>query len=520
MVHYILEILATVILVGVIGKKIKLPLPILLVTAGIAISYIPGMASVHIVPEIVLLIFLPPLLFADAWMIPKREFLLYKRPIGLLAIGLVIATTLIIGYITHYLIPSIPLSMGFVLGAIVSPTDAVAVSSIIEHLKIPKSINIILRGESLINDASGLVAFKFALVAALTGYFSTLDAIKGFVIASLGAGFIGFVLAYCFEYVLQYLKNHQISDHYIEVSISLLTPFIAYLFAEHFHFSGVIAVVIAGLYSGWKDLKNLSYNTRGHLKIVWETLIFLLNGMMFILLGLQLPFILESLPIESIGKLLGYSILIFTIMIVIRVVWVFCGAYIPRLISKTIRQRHPELKPSHVFIVGWGGIRGTITVVAAFAIPIAHLDSRSIVIFVAFVITMCSLLVQGLSMLYIINKLGVNEITSESNLQKVRINLAHAAIKKINEVYASEQIAQNIIDYYQRFIDHLSQTNTIFDKEEYKLENELRKMSLEAEKEELLRLYKTKDIDEELFKEIRDELDLKLRALLHKSFLV
>ena len=516
MVIYILQILAVVILVGIASKKIKLPMPILLVASGIAMSYIPNINAVEIVPEIVLLIFLPPLLFADAWMIPKREFMLYKRPISLLAVGLVIATTFVIGHVTHYLIPSIPLSMCFVLGAIVSPTDAVAVLSIIEHLKIPKSINIILRGESLINDASGLVAFKFAVAAALTGHFSATDAVKGFLISAVGAATIGFTLAYCLERALQYLKEHKISDHYIEASVSLLTPFIAYLMAEHLHLSGVIAAVIAGFYSGWKDLKDLSYNNRTHLKTVWETLIFLLNGMMFVLLGLQLPFILEPLPIDSIGQYISCAIIIFAVMLTTRIAWVFSGAYIPRFLFPKLRRMHPDLKPSHVFLIGWGGIRGTITVVAAFAIPITpNLESRSIVILLAFVITMCSLLIQGLSMLHIINKLGVNQIDGRSNASAVRIALASAAVDKISQTHGNSKIAQNIINYYKGLITQLQndKNNKKNDKknDDYKLLNELRKISTEAEKTELARLYKIQQIDEELFKELREELDLKLR---------
>ena len=513
MVYLALVILIAIVIIEITSKIIKIPSPVLLVIAGSIIGFLPGIPAINIPPEIMLLIFLPPLLFGEAWTIPKRELFLYRRPVGLLSIGLVVAITFSVGYATHYFIPDIPLFVGFILGAILSPTDAVAVSSIIEKLRVPQSISIILRGESLINDASGLVAFKFALLAATTGYFSPIEALNGFALVTIGGITIGFLLALSVEYLGKFLARYHLSNYYIEISISLISPFIAYISAEHFQFSGIIAVVVAGLYSGWKDLTTLSHNCRSHLKSVWATLLFLLNGIMFILLGLHLPVILQYPHNESFLQLFIYAVIIFSIMLVTRIIWTFCGAYIPRYIFKSLRVANPNLDPFQVFIVAWGGMRGTITVIAAFSIPLnSHFDgARNLIIHLAFIVTIFSLLVQGLSLPWIIKKLKVQNLP-KNELHDIKLKLVDAAINKIYYVEANHEIIKRITAEYQRLREHI--IYSIKDlKGEHREEIELRKISLEAEKDELLQLYKNNIIDEEVFKKIRDEIEIKLKPI-------
>ena len=245
-------------------------------------------------PGFFFLCFLPPLLFADGWFMPLREFAKAKRPILLLAIGLVTFTTLAVGFVAHWLVPDLPLAMAFALGAIVSPTDAVAVNAITERLRVPARLTTILNGESLMNDATGLVGFKFALAAVIAGSFSLRAMAVDFSIVAFGGFALGLVLGYAIGRLRDLLLHLQASDTLIEITLSLLTPYAAYLAAEHLGVSGVLAVVAAGLYSGWRDPVKMEAETRQTTYGVWSLLLFWLNGIAFVLLGLQFPTLLAA----------------------------------------------------------------------------------------------------------------------------------------------------------------------------------------------------------------------------------
>ena len=518
MAYLILEILIAVITLGILGRKLPIPLPVLWVLGGLIISFIPGLPAIHLMPELIFLIFLPPLLYADAWLIPKRELFTFKRPIILLSLGLVITTTTVVGLVAHYFIPSLSLPLSFALGAILSPTDVIAVSAIVERLKVPKRIDIILKGESLINDASGLVAFKFAIIAAGTGYFSYANALQDFIILSLGGIMVGLAVAWSIEQIFLRLARHNFTDCFIEVAVSILIPFAAYLPAEHFHLSGVLAVVTAGLYTGWKDLAVLSSESRMYAKTIWGMLLFLLSGTVFVLLGLQLPNMLEGLTTHSFFQLLWYVGLIFSVLILTRMIWVFPGAYLPRLLFRKIRDEEPSIKISQVFIIGWAGIRGTITLAAALSIPILNIGdnasvNRDLVIFIAFGVTIASLMIQGTSLPYIIRKLKVMRENNGDSEKKIRISIAQATINNLEVLKKKEKtnLVERLINEYKMIIDHLSINNEKVNAKNTNLnkDHKLRKHALEVEKRELYRLYKDKIISEDLFREIRFELDLR-----------
>src|SRR5437867_2437331 len=369
-IQIVLGLLLAVAVVGAIGKWIPLPLPILLVAAGTLLSYLPGLDSLRIDPEIFFLLFIPPLLFADGWLIPKRDFLGVLRPVLLLAFGLVFLTVLVVGYFVHWLIPSLPLAAAFALGAVISPTDAVAVSSITAKLKIPSRVTTIVTGESLINDASGLVAFKFAIAAAMTGVFTWSDAVLQFLVLSGGGLALGLAVAWLIGQLRVHLVRFCVNDPTIQTIISLLTPYAAYLAAETLHVGSILAIVSAGLYAGVHDTRHIDTPTRTHSWEVWTMVLFAFNGLVFLLLGIQLHSIIEDLSQSSALLLAGYALSLSVVVIVLRLLWVFPGAYLPLLLSKRIRQREGIHEPRLVFLVGWAGIRGSVTMAAALSLPL------------------------------------------------------------------------------------------------------------------------------------------------------
>src|SRR5438067_1026823 len=296
---------------GALAKWIALPLPIILTTGGALLSFVPALARVRLDPDIFFLLFVPPLLFSDGWLFPKREFVGYLRPILLLAFGLVAATVVAVGYLMHWLVPSLPLAAAFALGAIVSPTDAVATAAVTERLPLPSRVTHIVNGESLINDASGLVAFKFAVAAVATGAFSLADAGVQLALVAGGGAAAGGAVAAVIGALRTRLSRFCVDDPTIQTIISLLTPYAAYLVAEHLHVSGVLAVVAAGLYAGWHDTGHMSVATRRHGWEVWAMLLYLFNSLAFILLGLQLPSVVANLATRAWSEIALYALALY-----------------------------------------------------------------------------------------------------------------------------------------------------------------------------------------------------------------
>ena len=249
----VLVLLAVLALTAALAKRVPIPLPLLLIASGVAMSFVPGLERVDIDPEVFFVLFIPPLLFADGWTIPKRELLGVLRPVMLLAFGLVLITVLSVGWMVHWLIPSIPIAAAFALGAIVSPTDAVATNAMVGRIGLPPLVAHILNGESLINDASGLVAFRFAIVALATGTFSWWGAAGSLALVSVGGAVIGVAVAWLVGAIRTNLRNYCADDPSVQTVLSVLTPFAAYLAAEAAHVSGILAVVAAGLYAGWNE---------------------------------------------------------------------------------------------------------------------------------------------------------------------------------------------------------------------------------------------------------------------------
>lgn len=415
MAHFetVIFILAILIGLSAIADKIKLPYPILLVAVGLFIGFVPFLPSLALDPNIALVVFLPPLLYDAASKTAWQEFTRSIRPIATLAVTLVFFTTSAVAIAAHYVIPNFNWPMAFVLGAIVSPPDAVAANSIIKGLGLNKRVITILEGESLLNDASALIAYRYAVAAVMTGSFVFWEAGFQFLLVAGGGLFIGGVLGWLLTLVLNRLVSAT-----IQTSLILLAPYVAYLTAEHLHTSGILAVVSAGLLITRQAPEVFVPQTRLESRAIWDTVIFLLEGVVFILIGLQLPAIMADLGGYTIGQLVLYSVVVSAVTILIRILWVFLSTYFPRALgfssstgSDTDEQPN-EVDWRNVLIVAWTGTRGVISLATAFALPLTLttgqlFPQRPLILFLSFVVILVTLVLQGMTLPLLIRLLGV-----------------------------------------------------------------------------------------------------------------
>ena len=425
---------------SVVGRWMPWPQLITYLAGGVALAYVRAFPRFELDPGFFFLCFLPPLIFSDGWLMPIRELLKAKRPILLLAVGLVAFTTLAVGLVAHALVPGLPLAMAFALGAIVSPTDAVAVNAATEHLRVPARMTTILNGESLMNDATGLVAFKFALAAVVAGTFSLRQAALEFSLLSVGGFAVGLAVGYAIGRLRDLLRHLQASDAMIETTLSLMTPYAAYLLAEHLRVSGILGVVAAGLYSGWRDPVRMDAETRQNAYGVWSLVIFWLNGIAFVLLGLQFPSLFAAVSHQfSVAHLLGMTAAVAGTAMVARIVWVFPGTYLPFLLP-WVRSREKPSPPRSVLVVSWAGMRGTVTLAAALSIPIFLEDGspfpgRDIVIFLAFGVIATTLLLQGTTLEPLIKRLGIQEDEDRPREERLaRMTAVEAGLSALREL--------------------------------------------------------------------------------------
>src|SRR6266481_5895955 len=439
-------LLLAVAVLALVARKLTIPYPILFVVGGLLLGLIPKLPQVRLDPELVFLFVLPPLLFPAALFTSWRDFRANLRPIALLAIGLVLFTTVAVACLAHAFM-DLPLAAGFVLGAIISPPDAIAATAIAERLRIPRRIVTILEGESLVNDATALIALRFAIVALATGTFSLGSATGQFFFVAIGGIVVGLAVGWISARV-----SKPIDDPPIEFTLSLLTPFAAYLLAEQLQVSGVLAVVIAGLYYGWHLPELTSSRTRLQAGPVWEMFEFLLNGFIFLLIGLQLPTVLHRLEGRSIIQLAGYATAISLAVILIRILWVFPAAYLPRLLSKSLRKRDPYPAWQHVTIIGWTGMRGVVSLAAALALPLTFendkpFPGRDLISFLTFVVILVTLVVQGLTVPLLIRLLGIEvDRSAEKEELEARLKANQAALTRLNEIANSRKLNPDIVN--------------------------------------------------------------------------
>ncbi|HEX4242846.1 MAG TPA: Na+/H+ antiporter [Steroidobacteraceae bacterium] len=432
----ILLLLAATAGLRLIADRAHIPLPTLLVIGGLCLALIPGLPQVTLDPHAIFLIFIPPLLFWAAINSSLRDLVRNLRSITLLAVVMVVATTFIVAYAAHALLPQLPLAVCFVLGAIVSPPDAVAVTASTRQLSLPRTTLVILEGESLMNDATALVAYQLALAAAVSGRFSAAAAGVELVLTGAGGILIGLIAGYA----LGWLRKRIPPSGVVENTLSLLSPFVAYVPADAAHCSGVLAVVAMGLYLGRAGPRVVSAATRLQAVAMWEMLTFWLEGLIFIFVGLQLPQVVRALAPSEIAHLTWVALAVVAAMIGIRMTLIFPGAYVPRLIEARFGDTKPSYPPvRNILFGGWAGIRGGDSLVIALALPFtvaggAPLAGRNAVIFITFVVILVTLVVQGLTLAPVIRLLGVvgdnEEEREEHKARRASIAAASEAIER------------------------------------------------------------------------------------------
>jgi CPA1 family monovalent cation:H+ antiporter len=473
-IEVVFGLLVAVAGLALLARKLPIPYPILLVFGGLLLSLVPGLPQVRLDPKLVFLFFLPPLLYPAALFTPWRDFRANLRPISLLAIGLVLFTTVAVGLLAHYLIPGLPFAAGFVLGAIISPPDAIAATAIAEHLSVPRRIITILEGESLVNDATALVALRFAIVAVVTGSFSLPQASGRFLVVGIGGILVGLVVGF-----LTVLIQKPIDDPPVEITISLLTPFAAFLPAEQLGVSGV-------------------------------------NGFIFLLIGLEVPEALRRLSGRSMAQLLGYAAAISLAVILIRILWVFPASYLPRFLFRRIRERDPYPAWQHVTVVAWTGMRGVVSLAAALALPITF-PARDLILFLTFAVILATLVIQGLSLPSIIRWLGIEDDgAAQKEEREARLKANEAALARLNEIGESKRVNADILQRMRvEYEDRIRQLEA-FESEDDGMPHglfssdyeHLASEALSVERKIILQLRNEGVINDEVLRRIQRDIDL------------
>ncbi len=454
----ILGLLVAVAALATLAARLRIPYPILLVIGGSLLGFVPGLPRVELDPELVFLLFLPPLLYVSALFTSWRDFRANVRAISLLAVGLVLMTTVVVAVVVHFVI-GLPWAASFVLGAIISPTDAIAATAVAQRLGVPRRIVTILEGESLVNDATGIVAYRIAVAAVVTGAFSVLEASLQFVAGAAGGMGMGFLIGW----LVVWVRRHLADDPSVQNTVSLLTPFVAYLVAEELppylwhglhlpgelHLSGVLSVVVTGLYLGRKGPYVISSGMRLQGYAVWELVTFLLNGLIYILIGLQLRNVVEGLSDYTAGQLVYYALLVSLTAILVRLLWIFPATYLPRMMSRRLRESDPSPPWRSVMVIGWTGMRGVISLAAALALPLTvagggPFEERGLIIFLTFCVILATLVLQGLSLPALIRALGLeDDRIGEKEETKGRIRVAEAALERLEDLAEEEWVRED-----------------------------------------------------------------------------
>lgn len=448
-IYLILIILGLVML----AQRLKVAYPIVLVLGGLVLSFIDGFGAITINPNLIFFIFLPPLLYEAAWATSWKEFWRWRRIITSFAFPIVIVTSFVVALVSKALLPGFTLALGFLLGGIISPPDAISATSIMKNVQAPKSLVSIIEGESLLNDASSLIVFRFALAAVTTGQFVFQQAITSFFIVIIMGVAVGLAIAVVFYAIHRLLPT----TPSIDIVLSFITPYCMYYFAEHFHFSGVLAVVSGGLFLSYHRDKMLSYLSRVQSTNVWSTVGFVLNGLIFMLIGLQLPNIVQQLGNINLITAIGYGLLISLVLIITRLLCAFGAVLFTRLMSHfiTVADRNPGWKSPIVF--GWAGMRGVVSLAAALSIPVyigidnkVAFPQRNLILFITFIVILVTLVFQGLTLPWLIRKVKMEDRFSPIPPAKqemiIQKKIANTAIHFLEEQYEDDIVANEHVN--------------------------------------------------------------------------
>ena len=510
-IEIVILLLGVVALITVVARRIGVPYPILMVIAGLGLGFVPGLPRVELEPDIVLLLFLPPILFSAAVLSSPRELWRSVRPISLLALGLVLTTTAAVAIVMVALVPGIGWPAAVTLGAIVSPPDAIAATSIAQRLGLPRRIVTILEGESLVNDATALMIYRLAVAAVgSTVVLAPGEVALDFVLLAVGGVAIGLVVGWITAEILR-----RLDDPPVEVLITLVAPFAAYLPAEQLGVSGVLAAVSAGLLLGWRSPRVTSSDTRILGFATWQMTTFVVNGLAFLLVGLQLPSIMQAIGGRTPTDLAGLALALVATVIGVRLLWVFPAAYLPRWLIPSVARRDPAPGPASVLIIGWAGMRGAISLAAALALP-GDFPERDLFVFLAFAVILATLVGQGLTLPALIRRLGLGDDGSAAHEEvHAREAANEAALRRLDELVTEVPGHIPLIDQLREQHAHLAEhyvrgrdaTDAPIDQEE--LDHEaIRRAVVAAKREAVLEMRDRGVISDAALRNVQRDLDL------------
>jgi CPA1 family monovalent cation:H+ antiporter len=517
----VILLLAVVLALTTVAHKILIPYPILLVIGGLILGVLPGLPTVTLSPDLVFLVFLPPILWAAAYFTSLREFRQNLQPISLLAVGLVLVTTAAVAAVAHAVLPGIGWAEAIALGAIISPPDAVSATAIGKRLRIPRRVVTILEGESLVNDATALVLYRVAVGAAVTGTFTVGGAILEFVLAAVVGVAIGIGVGMLTRWALC-----ATSDGLIQIGITLLAPYIAWVLGESVHASAVLACVAGGLHLRQSFSSAVAPATRIQARAVWDLLIFILNGVIFILIGLQLGALRAAMPSGSFGPVLLAGVVLSLVAIVVRLLWVPLAATLPRWLSAALRTRDPMPPWSHIFLTSWTGMRGIVTLAAALALPLTTATGvpfpfRAEIIVISFVVILATLVVQGLTLPPLIRFLRVEAGRGlEDEERLAREHAATAALTRLDQLVGEDWLRVEHVErlrvQYGRQVERFAGSAVVngdASRESTEAFQRLRHETLTAERMALIGLRNDGTISDDVLHHLEHELDVE--ALRH-----
>jgi len=510
------ELLLLILMVAVGGLSVlagvvRVPYPIVLVLGGLLLGFVPGVPHAELPPELVLVLFLPPLLYQAAFFSSPRDLRADARAITLLAVGLVLATMSAVAVTTHALVGGLPWAAAFALGAIVAPTDPLAATAIARRLGVSRRLVTLLEGESLVNDASALVAYRVAVAAVVSGSFVAWEAGLRFVVGAVGGVAIGLLVGWLVAEV-----RRRLDDPPVEIVLSVVTGYAAYLPADRLGLSGVLAAVTAGLYVGWRAPELASPPTRLLGFSFWEVLVYQLNAVLFILVGLQLNPILSEVTGGSVATLVGQAVLISAMVIAVRIAWLFSVPYLIRALDRRPAQRGRRVGARERLVVGWSGMRGAVSLAAALALP-EDFPQRNLLIFVAFGVILATLVLQGLSLPWLIRRLGLQRDDSDAQEElRGRLRATDAALTRLEELEAQEWTRDDTVErmrgLYQFRRQRLKARAGYLADDGYQDRSlayqRLVRELLDAQRREIVRLRNQGEISNEVMHRIERDLDL------------
>jgi CPA1 family monovalent cation:H+ antiporter len=506
-IEFLMLLLLAIALLAQLAGRLEVPYPVFLVAGGLAIALVPGVPRLHLEPDVVFLVFLPPLLYAAAFTASPRDLRSHAGRISLLAIALVVLTVVVVAAMARMVLGELSWAMAFVLGAVLAPTDPVAATSVFRRTPVPERVRVVVEGESLVNDGVGLTLYRTAVGAATAGTFSLGSAALSLVLVAAGGVAVGLGVGWA----LNALKR-RVQEPEIEITFSLFTPYAAYIAADAIGASGVLAAVAVGVYSGWRSTEVLLPETRVKVQAFWGALAFLLDSVLFVLVGLQLPVVLDTLAPRQLGHYVLPALAVALCVMAVRMGFVLALA--------TIRARLPDLVEEPLprgerVVVGWSGVRGAVSLAAALAIPL-DASGRDVVLLVTFATILVTLVVQGLTLPLLVRTCGLERSAEdERREQEARLQAAEAALRRLDQAGADDEAPDTTVERLRTtYLEHAERAAAELGDGDVETEDsseaygELRALTLEAERDAILKLRREGKLSSDAARRLQHELDL------------